>query len=821
MPAENQVRNAVHAVSSRDASSRSFWAGAARLRHSTPDPALASPKSTILRRGGQAIRPMLPWASAIALVAVLATGGLFVYAHVFGTFWDGDDEGVVMMTSRLLLDGHAMYDDVATIYGPFYHAARWLPFGLLRLPLTHDMVRVLTCTAWLGCAAAVAIVVLRIARRRRDRFWLAAIGAAMAILLPRAMRLNPGHPQELVILGVALGLLAASFANERRLAWVWTALGAIAAALILTKLNVGIFFAAACVLTLAAGAPQGTARRVLTWLVVAASLALPFVLMRSQFNHSWVQALCLRTELAIVLCLWLALGRCAGSPCGIRPWGWFGLGMAATAAASVAFAMAQGASWHGMAACLLIDPMRLVRAETGSLTLSLKPWAAFAAAVSAALAISTVYAQGRFRDFLDNQLLGWVKLGVVALGRRAIINDPGILVQCGPLFCWLVLIVPRGRQASFEERLFRRLLCFLAVFQSLQIYPLPGDSQIGVGSIALVPLGIVLLIDWMEGVCTAFPRIGAALAGLGSAALGLLSLKALAIFTFLAVTAFRQYDAVTLPGCRLMRMPEEQLAIQRCLVENVRLADDSVSRIGSNSLYFWTERRPLDLTVVGWSWNTIPDERQRRLIEKYRAAGDVLAINHAGAVERSAWRTTRFGRFVETEFQPVASIGAYTLLRRTDLPERPVVYCATSEPGQWVWNNRITTADGGPIRLRLVLPDSGLLDRVAECVVLVPRLEEDVLGAEQCEQIPGVVLLSHGADLDGGARGPVQSAPAPGRSVGLVVEPVESSAKAWRPVLRLYDEAGRRLLTVPIALGGVPPAEHLPMACCPVRAAEP
>jgi hypothetical protein len=135
--------------------------------------------------------------------------------------------------------------------------------------------------------------------------------------------------------------------------------------------------------------------------------------------------------------------------------------------------------------------------------------------------------------------------------------------------------------------------------------------------------------------------------------------------------------------------------------------------------------------------------------------------------------------------------------------------CATSGQERWVQHDRITTSDGAPIKLHVVLPDAGLLGQVAEGAVLVLQFEdkgqeEDAVGAEPCEQLPEVVLLSDGARVDAlQAPNSAWFASVREREVGLVVELVVESPTAWGRVLRLQDRAGQRLPPVPVALMGL------------------
>ena len=71
------------------------------------------------------------------------------------------------------------------------------------IPVTHDATRVVTVVVWVLSAALVGSLVWLLTKRAL----LTAIGTAVAFLHLKKLTFEPGHPQELCLLGV-LGAVA-------------------------------------------------------------------------------------------------------------------------------------------------------------------------------------------------------------------------------------------------------------------------------------------------------------------------------------------------------------------------------------------------------------------------------------------------------------------------------------------------------------------------------------------------------------------------------------------------------------------------------------
>src|SRR6058998_3432657 len=178
-------------------------------------------------------------APVLALVAATAAALAYAYTFTFSQFVPYDDEGYFTVTVQ-----HRLYDDVPVPYGPFFYLSRWLIYGALRVPLVTDAVRLITIGHWLLCAALLAAVTYGLSHRRDGRLWLTTITFAALTLHLNTAAQEPGHPQELAALLIAVACLLATFVSPRQRGLACGLLGAAAGAALFVKINVGVFFAA-------------------------------------------------------------------------------------------------------------------------------------------------------------------------------------------------------------------------------------------------------------------------------------------------------------------------------------------------------------------------------------------------------------------------------------------------------------------------------------------------------------------------------------------------------------------------------------------------
>jgi hypothetical protein len=67
-----------------------------------------------------------------------------------------DDEGALLAAFRSLREGHRMYDEIYSLYGPLYNGVYGLAYVVLHVPLTHTAGRLIAAVLWLAYTAGFA-----------------------------------------------------------------------------------------------------------------------------------------------------------------------------------------------------------------------------------------------------------------------------------------------------------------------------------------------------------------------------------------------------------------------------------------------------------------------------------------------------------------------------------------------------------------------------------------------------------------------------------------------------------------------------------------
>jgi hypothetical protein len=148
-------------------------------------------------------------------LAVACAATFAAHERLYSTFMEYDDEGYVLLTLQTFLSGQPLYDATYTQYGPAFYLLESGLRGLTGLPLTHDATRLKTLVLWLASAAISAGIVFRLTRSP----WLALLGFGAAFLHLEKLVLEPGHPQEWCLLGLAVALLGATLSGPQLALW--------------------------------------------------------------------------------------------------------------------------------------------------------------------------------------------------------------------------------------------------------------------------------------------------------------------------------------------------------------------------------------------------------------------------------------------------------------------------------------------------------------------------------------------------------------------------------------------------------------------------
>lgn len=169
-------------------------------------------------------------------------------ANSFSTFAPYDDESYVMMTIMTFHQGHPLYTDTYSQYGPGFYFLQSGLYDTLGLALTHDVTRLKTVWFWLCSAAAGAAIVHRITRVSAFGKASAGNGCKLCLVLVsfcvfgihlQKLALEPGHPQEWALLLSLLAVLVVIGDGKTK----WWLAGVLVAAVGLIKVNAGAVLA--------------------------------------------------------------------------------------------------------------------------------------------------------------------------------------------------------------------------------------------------------------------------------------------------------------------------------------------------------------------------------------------------------------------------------------------------------------------------------------------------------------------------------------------------------------------------------------------------
>jgi hypothetical protein len=576
----------------------------------------------------QGLTIALWWVATAAVFLVLGLASMFSVATLY------DDEGCMLITLKQFIQGHALYDEVFSMYGPFPFLVKWGLNSLANQPVRHDVGRLICLGFWMATTAACAALAWRLTRSLLAS-WLAVVFGFQALWL---IVYEPGHPQEICGLLLVLSVLAATWVRPRdsHAAWLCAALlGALAGCLAMTKINIFVFL----MMALGWSALESTAAlrrwpgRAVRFVYGMGMLAAPTVLMHDGLGDSAVLAFDAHVTLALLGVLLAGLAAPAPALFGARDHVAFGLGLLAALGAIAGVVLARGTTLAGLFDGIFWNPLRV-----GTLFGSTPPW--FRASWPIPLA-------------LDVLVLCWLLLGRAAPAARrplARLLDAAGVVLAAFVLTWatklrfeihrvlleyavpgaLFLLIPPREGDSPGVILGRRFLALLAVTTSLWAYPVAG-SQRGFASFLAALALVIIVVDGVRNLVAASGPGMEARFGLFARIAWMMVCVALLFIYFseavLASSIYRQRVPLELPGARAIRLDRESVDRYQRLVAALRDQPDSFFTMpGMYSLHFFTGREP-PTTRNLTNWMYIFDDRtQERIIAELEARSDLAVV---------------------------------------------------------------------------------------------------------------------------------------------------------------------------------------------------
>jgi hypothetical protein len=591
------------------------------------------------------------------MAAVLA--GVRYARHFLGMVYRPyDDEGYLLLAIDHYLKGGHLFTDLFSQYGPFYFYAQGALLRLLHLPVNHDAGRLVTLVCWQLSALSGGYFVYKVTRD----VVLASAATLACTQLASVLANEPGHPQQ-IILPILMLSCCASLPRERRQLWSLL-LGAMAAALFFTKINVGIFCFAALACVLICSFPSGRLRTIGVMLLLAYTVGFPLLLMRQGLD-GWGRRYCLVAVLGGVSTV---LAGSLTMPPVQQPMR--NLLCAAAGALSSSALIVLGTILQGMSLATLLDGV--VRAPLTQPKLFFLPmWISNGEVLSAlllSLGIGALYwSRDRWRARADLVDALRCAVGFCAILLLAV-NPKGIV--------WILPLLPlglmpvRGGKWSSSDGYPRLFVTILAATQFLQGYPVAG-SQISVAATPLLLWAAICIHDGAGGLFSLLPRIPRPFGGSvpkDSVLAGLIVFALMAgMFGSGSLSWRYPYAASRLRGAASLHFPPEEEDRYMFLAGNIAAnCDLLVTLPGMGSFNYWSGvPTPNGSNMTAWM-RIFDRERQQRILDLLRANPRACSIY--SATRTSMWGATAeelavspLARYIIDEMPRVAAIDDYEI----------------------------------------------------------------------------------------------------------------------------------------------------------------
>ena len=442
-------------------------------------------------------------------------------------------------------------------------------------------------------------------------------------------------------------------------------LGAMVAALAMTKINIALFVAAAMLLALLCSERENRPARAAAYLVAAVVFALPPILMRGSLA-TWGLPYCLIVEAAMVPVVALTLGGPVRIQAGAGSIPWFLGSLAACAGILVAMTLGLGTTpgglWHGLvtqhihfARAFNVPPLGLTRSPLAPALIGMLAGMAYA---SGLLRSSTLIRVLKVVYVVSSVLLGsWL----LWKGGRIL----SYLLLYGLPWSWLVLAIEPGADGEglpASMPMSRAVLGLATPFIFLMAYPVAG-SQISYAALSFLIGVSVCGADVMR---TLNPRSWPM--RLGTVGVCALVLAVMGVAAYRTIRIYRASEPLGLPGASRVRLTAEDAATYRWLAGRLNAdCETFVTLPGLNSLYFWARKEPpTALNTTTWM-TLLSDAQQLEIIAALDRRARVMAVKDPQLVD--FWMHGRpisaspLVRYIES-MKPVGRRGEFELLMR-------------------------------------------------------------------------------------------------------------------------------------------------------------
>lgn len=536
-----------------------------------------------------------------------------------------DDEGTLIRWIQSYIEGAGFYSDRILSYGPAYYAAYGFIFDTLGIPLTTDGIRLNTIFFWFSTAGLSALSIFRLT----GSVAFSIVGFTVTCAHLYVLSNEPAHPQEFIVLCLSALILCATYRNKKIILYNHAVEAFIIAALLLTKINVGIFAALGFFIAFSYSQKRKTFITCLcAYVGVITALILPWALMSRDLTNLRV------FFFAALVCLSVGVLTVAtenidteDSPGRLLPMiGFFALSMLMICTP----VFIRGATPKTILDSLFLRPMLLYR---GSF---LWPYGLsnqggiYAALMAAMFFLIGAKLNHRFREtmFLDYvQIAAKTTFGIFLIALPWETNGTTNLLNYATPFLGLLLVPPFFDKSQLFARV---LLCWVALLQVLIAYPIAG-SQLFTGTYLFLVAGCICLGDVAGNIASSFRNgVSSSLYKFGIPLSAVFSLGSFALLILPLNDRYKNSVSYQLPGAYLLRGDEYSVATMRWLTENLkRHSTIFTSNVGLNSLYRWANQESPNAIILNWQQDFYSEDDHRSIIDALRTNPRSAFIYHA------------------------------------------------------------------------------------------------------------------------------------------------------------------------------------------------
>ena len=583
----------------------------------------------------------------------------------------------MLVSLNAFAHGEPLYTNIFSPYGPFFFEF-FGGFAALFGDFTTDASRSVVIVIWIAASLLLGLACQRLTERLL--FGVAGMIVAFAVLY--ALFPEPMHPHGLLVLLLGGFVLVAVSGPGGRPALSGGIAGALLAAALLTKINFGAYAIAAVVLAAALTVEPLNRRRWLRWLLIAAYLAVPTVIMLSDLHESWVRSFVVLELLgggAIVAAAWPAQPR-RGEEQGDL-WRWLlaaALGCVAAILAVLVAIVALGTSVPELYDGLIVQALNVRNVTGGAFETPAQAIDWGVAALAAAVLTTKLRSWASGEPSLWPGLLrGAAGLAIwFTIAKQAPFGlNPSANVDVLPmLLAWVAAVPPGGEPEPSFKRFLRVLLPAVAVAGVLGAYPVPG-AQVGIASLMFVPVGALCLADALTALRAwsaargdrALARFGAAAGIAGAALVGMFALGQIVLPGISNTIEYREKEPLPFVGAGQVRLTPEEVEEYEGVVDFIE-ANRCKTFVGYpnvDSIYLWTGIEPPKPFAPG-AWITALDEEgQNRILAQLRSSPRPCVLRNETVA--AAWLGARpspdtpLVHYIFDDFETVGESGAFQL----------------------------------------------------------------------------------------------------------------------------------------------------------------